>query len=97
MMRCSMAAKCLNVNQFTSMDDARRKIEVWRRDYNDMRPHSSLRNLAPREFASKVGKRGSKKAAISCCELSQNGANVENAGIQGMARPTAWGTLMMAI
>jgi putative transposase len=41
----------LNVNQFTSMDDARRKIEVWRRDYNDTRPHSSLRNLTSREFA----------------------------------------------
>ena len=43
--------ECLNVNQFTSMDDARRKIEAWRRDYNDTRPHSSLRNLTPREFA----------------------------------------------
>jgi putative transposase len=43
--------ECLNVNQFTSMDNARRKIEAWRQDYNHTRPHSSLRNLTPHEFA----------------------------------------------
>ena len=43
--------ECLNVTQFTSMDDARRKIEAWRQDYNHARPHSSLRNLTPYEFA----------------------------------------------
>jgi len=43
--------ECLNVNQFTSMDDARRKIKAWRQDYNHTRPHSSLRNLTPHEFA----------------------------------------------
>ena len=43
--------ECLNVNQFMSIEDARQKIEVWRRDYNDVRPHSSLRNLTPSEFA----------------------------------------------
>jgi putative transposase len=45
--------ECLNVNQFTSMDDARRKIEAWRQDYNHARPHSSLRHLTPHEFAQK--------------------------------------------
>ncbi len=43
--------ECLNVNQFVSMDDARNKIEAWRPDYNDARPHSSLRNLTSSEFA----------------------------------------------
>jgi putative transposase len=43
--------ECLNVNQFTSLEDARRKIEAWRQDYNYLRPHSSLRNLTPHEFA----------------------------------------------
>ena len=42
--------ECLNVTQFTSLDDARRKIEAWRQDYNHTRPHSSLRNLTPHEF-----------------------------------------------
>jgi putative transposase len=34
--------ECLHVHQFLSLDDARRKIEAWRRDYNHDRPHSSL-------------------------------------------------------
>jgi len=42
--------ECLNVHQFLSLDDARRKIEAWRRDYNEARPHSSLGQLTPREF-----------------------------------------------
>lgn len=43
--------ECLNVTQFTSLDDARRKIEAWRQDYNHTRPHSSLRYLTPHAFA----------------------------------------------
>jgi putative transposase len=46
--------ECLNVNQFVSMEDARRKIEAWRQNYNHARPHSSLRNLTPGEFAQQV-------------------------------------------
>jgi len=43
--------ECLNANWFTSLSDARRKIESWRMDYNQQRPHSSLDYLAPEEFA----------------------------------------------
>ena len=43
--------ECLNVNQFASLEDAKEKIEAWRRDYNQRRPHSSLGNLTPNEFA----------------------------------------------
>jgi len=43
--------ECLNVNWFTSLNDARRKIESWRRDSNEQRPHSSLAYMAPVEFA----------------------------------------------
>ncbi len=43
--------KCLNVNWFLSVDDAKMKIEVWRQDYNEFRPHSSLGNLTPRDSA----------------------------------------------
>lgn len=43
--------ECLNVNQFISLEDARLKIEAWRHDYDQYRPHSSLRNLTPYEFA----------------------------------------------
>lgn len=43
--------KCLNVQQFLSLDGARDKIEVWRLDYNHDRPHSSLGHLTPSEFS----------------------------------------------
>ena len=43
--------ECLNANWFTSLSDARRKIESWRLDYNQQRPHSSLDYLPPEEFA----------------------------------------------
>jgi len=47
-----LRAECLNENWFLSLEDAREKIERWRRHYNEERPHSALGNLAPREFAS---------------------------------------------
>ena len=43
--------ECLNEQVFLSLDDARRKIEHWRNQYNRARPHSSLGYLAPEEFA----------------------------------------------
>lgn len=32
----------LNTHRFLSLADARAKIEVWRRDYNERGPHTSL-------------------------------------------------------
>jgi putative transposase len=40
----------MNVHQFVSLGDARQKIETWRLDYNQHRPHGSLGHLTPREF-----------------------------------------------
>jgi putative transposase len=34
-----------------SLEDARQKIESWREDYNGFRPHTSLKNLTPQEYA----------------------------------------------
>ena len=42
--------ECLNANQFLSIDDAKCKIEAWRTDYNESRPHTSLGALTPAEF-----------------------------------------------
>ena len=41
----------LNAHWFTTLEDARREIETWRVDYNDVRPHSSLDEMPPAEFA----------------------------------------------
>jgi hypothetical protein len=43
--------ECLNANWFATLADARTKIEAWRVDYNEQRPHSSLNYQTPREFA----------------------------------------------
>jgi putative transposase len=43
--------ECLNVNWFRNLWDARRKITLWRLDYNAARPHSSLAYRTPSEFA----------------------------------------------
>jgi putative transposase len=43
--------ECLNVHQFTSIDDAKAKIEARRVDYNQRRPHGSLGHLTPDEYA----------------------------------------------
>jgi transposase InsO family protein len=53
----SFRDECLNVNWFLSMEDAREKIKKWRRDYNEFRPHSSLEDLMPRQFADKFTRR----------------------------------------
>lgn len=43
--------ECLNQYVFTSLEDAREKIETWRVDYNRNRPHGSLGHMTPEEFA----------------------------------------------
>jgi putative transposase len=43
--------ECLNEHWFLTLEDAREKIDSWRRQYNEQRPHSSLGNLPPAEFA----------------------------------------------
>jgi len=47
----SLRDECLNTNWFLSIEDARDKLEAWRRDYNEFRPHSSLGNMTPSDFA----------------------------------------------
>ena len=42
--------ECLNQHWFLSLADARQTVEAWRQDYNTVRPHSSLRNMAPVQF-----------------------------------------------
>lgn len=44
-------AECLNASWFLSLEDARSKCEAWRRDYNEVRPHSSIGHKAPIELA----------------------------------------------
>jgi putative transposase len=43
--------ECLDLHWFLCLEDARAKVEAWRKQYNTEHPHSALGNLAPREFA----------------------------------------------
>lgn len=45
----SLRDECLNEEIFDSLADARQKLAIWRYDYNNVRPHSSLGNLTPAE------------------------------------------------
>lgn len=45
-----MRDECLNEHWFMTLAEARQTIEAWRRDYNEVRPHSSLGNRTPKEF-----------------------------------------------
>jgi putative transposase len=40
-------AECLNAHWFLSLDDARSKLEDWRRYYNEERPHGAIGHKAP--------------------------------------------------
>ena len=46
--------ECLNENLFTTLTEAKETLKEWKDDYNQQRPHSSLENLTPQEFAEKV-------------------------------------------
>ena len=43
--------ECLNQHWFLSLEDAAIKIAARREDYNKLRPHSSLGDKTPEEFA----------------------------------------------
>ena len=47
--------KKITVNEtlFTTLADAKETLREWKDDYNQQRPHSSLGNLTPQEFAEK--------------------------------------------
>lgn len=47
----SFGDECLNVNWFLTLEDAREKIESWRVEGNEFRPHYALGDQTPSEFA----------------------------------------------
>ncbi len=51
----SFRDECLNLHWFETLEDAKASIETWRREYNESRPHSTLKELTPAEYACQVG------------------------------------------
>jgi putative transposase len=54
----------LNEHWFMSLANARSVVEAWRIEYNTERPHSSLGNLTPEEFANRQPRRGKELVAL---------------------------------
>jgi putative transposase len=54
--------ECLRTNWFSNLCDARSKITDWRKEYNEVRPHSSLDYRTPNEFAQALRDGGMKNA-----------------------------------
>jgi putative transposase len=50
----SLRDECLNVHWFESIEEACAKIEAWRQDYNESRPHQALKELTPDEFVAQM-------------------------------------------
>ena len=61
--------ECLNENWFINVGDALEKIETWRCDYNQVRPHSAL---SPRKNSQNRWRRGT-------VEKTRARARLENA------------------
>ena len=46
--------ECLDLRDVDTIKEARAIVEAWRRDYNEDRPHGSLGDLSPKEFAERT-------------------------------------------
>ena len=47
-------AECLNAPWFMGLEDARVKLGAWRRDYNEVRPHSAIGYKVPKALMKPV-------------------------------------------
>jgi transposase InsO family protein len=56
-----LRAECLNAHWFLSLADAAEKLEAWRGDYNEQRPHGAIGNKVPAALMK------SAHAASQCC------------------------------
>jgi putative transposase len=72
----SLRKECLNVHWFQTLEEAKQKIEQWRKEYNGFRPHSSLDNLTPTEYALKhKTERTSEAKNLTLQMVQKNGAD----------------------
>ncbi len=65
--------ECLNEHWFLNLEEAKIRIENWRVDYNEVRPHSSLGNLTPEAYANQFKtKQEQKNTEILNCSVAQS-------------------------
>jgi putative transposase len=67
----SLRKECLNAHWFQTLDEAKLTIEQWRKEYNRVRPHSSLGNMTPGEYAENHDQRETSETEILTLEAAQ--------------------------
>jgi len=50
----TLRVECLDTHWFATLEEAKEKIEAWRKGYNESRPHRALGERTPNEFANEV-------------------------------------------
>ena len=81
-------AECLNAQWFLTLDDARSKMEDWRKYYNEVRPHGAM-GISPR-LRCRITK-GSQRAIVKEPENSNIRRSKEWEQRNGGGfRPTGW-------
>ena len=65
--------ECLNLEAFHHRDHARAVIELWRRQYNGERPHSSLGYRTPSEYRAELEAKKKKGRKDSGCAADDRG------------------------
>jgi putative transposase len=50
----TLRAECLDAHWFGTLAEAKERIEAWRKEYNESRPHRALGERTPNEFANEV-------------------------------------------
>jgi putative transposase len=63
--------ECLNEHWFTSLADAQAQIDLWRDDYNRVRPHSSLDDLTPQEYGQRQAGLRALEGPSAACLIDQ--------------------------
>lgn len=54
----TLRSECLDVHWFATLTEAKQVIESWRQEYNESRPHRSLGERTPSEFACQIALKG---------------------------------------
>jgi putative transposase len=80
--------ECLNGEFFFELADARQKLEKWRHDYNEQRPHGALSDRTPSEFARTLGQRSFILPSVTKAEAQPRQGSA-NAGQKTPALDTA--------
>lgn len=57
--------ECLNTHLFFDLLDAQDKLDSWKLDYNAIRPHGSLGQFTPQEFAQKHKTKKTKRNSLT--------------------------------